>query len=158
MHSSSCIDRSNFLHTCMNSFCSLTHFLLLSHILTACPAGFYRSESDTTCQPCPSNTLATEVTAPVCSCIPGFARNEDWPASRDCLRKLNSTPYSGSSSSQVLIALEVINYNRTLTVRTQTFVCSVLKPSLLTTSTSFWRVELRCTVYTEPTIPLNCSL
>ena len=44
----------------------------------ACPAGQYRSERDTTCQPCPQgNTEMDQVAASECSCLNGYFRNSE---------------------------------------------------------------------------------
>ena len=43
----------------------------------ACEAGEYRSSRDTTCQPCPANTVVTEIHTPVCQCLNGYFRNNE---------------------------------------------------------------------------------
>ena len=43
----------------------------------ACEAGEYRSSGDTTCQPCPDNTVVTERAAAVCQCLTGYFRNNE---------------------------------------------------------------------------------
>ena len=48
-------------------FCSLFCY-------SACPAGKYRSEDDTTCQLCPNNTVTDQEAAPDCECLNGYFR------------------------------------------------------------------------------------
>ena len=43
----------------------------------ACPAGQYRSESDTTCQQCPGNTVMDQEAAAQCECLDGYFRNDE---------------------------------------------------------------------------------
>ena len=42
----------------------------------ACGAGNYRSLSDTSCLPCPGNTVTDVVGASECRCLEGFYRND----------------------------------------------------------------------------------
>ena len=43
---------------------------MFSHIInSACPAGQYCSEDDTTCQNCPANTVRTQTAASKCECL-----------------------------------------------------------------------------------------
>ena len=51
---------------------SLVRFLTPCY--SACPAGKYRSEDDTTCQNCPANTVRTRTNAPKCECLDGYFR------------------------------------------------------------------------------------
>ena len=53
--------------------------LLFSFSITvhsACPAGKYRSDNDTTCQQCPDNTVMDQEAAPECECLNGYFRND----------------------------------------------------------------------------------
>ena len=43
----------------------------------ACPAGQYRSESDTTCQQCPGDTVMDQEAAVQCECLDGYFRNDE---------------------------------------------------------------------------------
>ena len=43
----------------------------------ACPAGKYRSVSDTTCQQCPGNTMMDQEAATQCDCLDGYFRNDE---------------------------------------------------------------------------------
>ena len=53
----------------------MPYFVILPSIIhTACPAGQYRSEDDTTCQNCPLNTVMTQPTAPDCDCLDDYFR------------------------------------------------------------------------------------
>ena len=44
---------------------------------SACPAGKYRSVSDTTCQQCPGNTVMDQEAAAQCECLDGYFRNDE---------------------------------------------------------------------------------
>lgn len=46
-------------------------------MLTACPAGFYRTDADPVhkCKRCPKNTKMDAIAAPFCECLTGYFRN-----------------------------------------------------------------------------------
>ena len=56
--------------------------------LLACEVGSYRSDSDSTCQRCPHNTIQTGVGVCECPCLPGFYRADGEGAGTGCTRKL----------------------------------------------------------------------
>ncbi|CAI8024311.1 Ephrin type-A receptor 1, partial [Geodia barretti] len=63
-------------------------------VLKACEAGEYRSEEDTVCQKCPSNTIGTRRAACACPCLDGYFRNTE------TLTRPEALQYVGNSSEK----------------------------------------------------------
>ena len=70
-----------------------------NYYTSECPAGQYRSADDTTCQPCPADTVMDLDGVAECKCLDGYFRNNENRFSDSDAERLSDPPNESPSDS-----------------------------------------------------------